>query len=375
MFILYEKRVSILIFWLALAISTLVACATPTATPMPTPVTMPTLAATPTPSDSPELAAREWLQALADADALELDDRTCDAQVKGLQNGMLLPILFGEIGEQAKKQDSTTDVSALKLERVNANGDSAQVRVSGRIRSGAGAAVLSEVIDQTWQITRENAKWKFCGHPLLTEKDLPRLVLQPSEVPARLYQAHDGAEAVSGKHTPGIDAELRNAGARAGAYRDYRAQGGASRVFHVPDIARIYSIVYLFDNPDASRRGLSALRNGFNKPGEIQSPNEVLTFLAPLQIGDEDMALATIVYSENKQAVGGYYIYAWRSANVVSVTSIFFESTDESKIRPYAYKMQAHAYSNNAPEILPTPVFEMPSPTDMFSGPTATPMP
>ena len=348
----------------SLGVKTLLTPATPTLPPPPTVSATVTPAATPTPSDSPELAAREWLQAIADVDGIKLDDRTCTAQVKGLQSGTLLPILFGSVGEQAKNKNAKTDVSALKVATINATGDSAQVRVTGRIRGGEGASVLSEVIDETWQITREDGKWKFCGHPLLTEQDLPRLVLQPSEVPVFLFDAEDGVEEIS-RHHRDIGTWLRNAGAIGGAYRDYRAPQEPSR---------IYSTVYLFDSPEAGRRGFASLMNAYQRPAEEGGGIKLIrTSLSPLGLGDEDRGILLELHDSGSN-IFRTYIYAWRSANAVFFTSIYFNSMEESKIRPFAFKTQAHAYSNAEPEILPTPVFQIPSPTDMYP-PTETATP
>jgi hypothetical protein len=320
--------------------------------------------ATPTPSDSPEIAAREWLQAIADADGIKLDERTCNLRVKQVQSGTLLPILFGVVGEATKNANPKTDVSALKIELGNANGDTAQVRVTGRIRSGAGASVLSEVIDQTWQITREDGKWKFCGHPLLAARDLPRLVLQPSEVPAFLFEAYDGAQALERMGPQGE--ELEKAGAINGIYRDYRA---------TQQPRRIYSVVFLFDNVEASRRSLAALRNQFQSPGDGPASTATRTILTPLELGEEELGVSLFNNSDDGHP-DGVIIYAWRSANVILLTSFFVDSTDESKIRPFAYKIQSHMYRNSEPELLPTPIRVFPTPTSFFSGTnTVTPTP
>jgi len=117
-------------------------------------------------ADSPERAAKEWLDALANLDGNKLLDRTCLAQRPAVQEeGLwssvfaLLPHAFG-LNIQSK-----TDISGLSFSRTSINADetAANVRVYGEIRVAVLAFAQSEQADETWQMIKEDGAWRWCG--------------------------------------------------------------------------------------------------------------------------------------------------------------------------------------------------------------------
>jgi hypothetical protein len=105
--------------------------------------------------DSPEKAAREWLDALLNMDGNKLMERTCAEQQEAVQEAGLWVSFTGEQIE--------ADVSDLRFKTVYRSGDTARVRVTGEIRTAILAVATVEEVDEEWQMVREDGKWKWCN--------------------------------------------------------------------------------------------------------------------------------------------------------------------------------------------------------------------
>jgi len=117
-------------------------------------------------ADSPERAAREWLDAMVNLDGNKILDRTCLAQRPAVQQAGLwssafamLPQVFG------LNIESKGDVSGLNFSQTSINADEtvANVRVYGEIRVAVLAFARSEPVDETWQMIKEDGAWRWCG--------------------------------------------------------------------------------------------------------------------------------------------------------------------------------------------------------------------
>ena len=117
-------------------------------------------------ADLPNGAAREWYKAMLNMDGNKILDRTCAAQVPNVQQAglwgsafALLPQMFG------LNMQSKGDVSSINFSTISIQGDTAQVKVSGKIRVAVLAYAQETPIDETWTMVREDNKWKWCGTP------------------------------------------------------------------------------------------------------------------------------------------------------------------------------------------------------------------
>ncbi|MEN6479211.1 MAG: hypothetical protein ABFD20_06200 [Anaerolineales bacterium] len=115
------------------------------------------------PSDSPEKAAREWVEASLNYDGNKMAQRTCTALQEELQNQALLLSAFAALGQMYTGQQTQGDISELHFETLNRSGDTAQVRVTGEIHVAVLAFSQAEQVDETWRMIREDGKWKWCG--------------------------------------------------------------------------------------------------------------------------------------------------------------------------------------------------------------------
>jgi hypothetical protein len=115
--------------------------------------------------DSPEAAAKEWLQAMAAMDGNKIAERTCAAQQASVQQAGLWLSVFGlfgqmQLGDQAQAK---IDISGLTFTTVRSSGDTAAVQVSGRVRVAILAVSQAQDVNETWRMEREDGKWKWCG--------------------------------------------------------------------------------------------------------------------------------------------------------------------------------------------------------------------
>lgn len=115
------------------------------------------------PADSPEKAAKEWLEAWANLDGNKLAERTCDAQQETVQSGAIWLSAFAALGQMFTGQRTQADISDLRFVTISRSDDTAQVRVTGEIRTAVLAIAQKQQVDETWQMVREGGKWKWCG--------------------------------------------------------------------------------------------------------------------------------------------------------------------------------------------------------------------
>lgn len=118
--------------------------------------------------DSPEKGAKEWFDAMLNLDGNKILDRTCvqyrpQIQEWGLWNSAfaMLPQLWG------LDLKSQGDVSGLKFDTTSINEaeTTALVRVHGEIRVAVLAFAQAVPVDETWQMIKEDAVWRWCGIP------------------------------------------------------------------------------------------------------------------------------------------------------------------------------------------------------------------
>ncbi len=114
--------------------------------------------------DSPEGAAKEWFKAEINLDGNKILDRTCESQKENVQTAglyssaiALLPQMFGfDI-------KTSGDVSDIKFSTESLDGDSATVRVYGKMRMAVLAFAQEYPVDETWIMVKEDDIWKWCG--------------------------------------------------------------------------------------------------------------------------------------------------------------------------------------------------------------------
>lgn len=133
------------------------------------------------PTDSPDKAAKEWLEAWTNLDGNKLAERTCDAQQENVQSGAIWVSAFAALGEMFTGQRTQVDTSDLHFVPISKSGDTAQIRVTGEIRSAVLAIAQTQEVDETWLIVREGGKWKWCG--ALTETVQPQFMPATPELP------------------------------------------------------------------------------------------------------------------------------------------------------------------------------------------------
>jgi hypothetical protein len=114
-------------------------------------------------SDSPEAAAKEWVQAFADMDGNKIAARTCAAQQENLQEAGMWVSAFTIFGDLLIGQQSQIDISDLQFTATSTGDDAAQVHVTGKIRVAILAFSQAQDIDETWRMVREDGSWKWCG--------------------------------------------------------------------------------------------------------------------------------------------------------------------------------------------------------------------
>ena len=114
-------------------------------------------------SDSPEAAAKDWMQAFADLDGNKIAARTCAEQQENLQEAGMWISAFTIFGQMTIGQESQIDISDLKYATISSTDDTAQVRVTGQVRAAILALSQAQDIDETWRMVREDGEWKWCG--------------------------------------------------------------------------------------------------------------------------------------------------------------------------------------------------------------------
>lgn len=134
-------------------------------------------------NDSPDKAAKGWLQALADQDGLAWDQLTCEAQKSQNDKEGVIFTALGAIVNAILGDGVAMDVSDVKAKTTKRSEYVAIVHVKGEIRTALGLMVESEALDEDWVMVREGGQWKYCGTTTLSSGDPRWLVLQQDETP------------------------------------------------------------------------------------------------------------------------------------------------------------------------------------------------
>jgi hypothetical protein len=114
--------------------------------------------------DSPEAALRELMQAAINADGLKMQERVCAAQQQRLQSSGMMITMMNMLGSSLLGGNTKVqvDLSGVQYDTVSRNGNQAQVRMHGQIRSAILAMVQTQPIDVTLSVIQEDGKWKVC---------------------------------------------------------------------------------------------------------------------------------------------------------------------------------------------------------------------
>lgn len=115
------------------------------------------------PSDSPEMAAKEWMTAFANLDGNKLAERTCASQQANVQRAGMQISILGLFSQHMMDQQAKIDISGLSFSTLESSGNSAHVQVTGQIRVAILALSQTQVVDETWQMVKEGERWKWCG--------------------------------------------------------------------------------------------------------------------------------------------------------------------------------------------------------------------
>lgn len=112
----------------------------------------------------PEVAAREWMQALATQDGLKLGELTCDAAQGVLATRTALYSAVGIApGAAAGGAEPRLSTDELKYETTRNDGNTADVRVTGRLRVAVLATSTSQEANFVLRMARDRDKWRYCG--------------------------------------------------------------------------------------------------------------------------------------------------------------------------------------------------------------------
>ena len=114
--------------------------------------------------DSPERAAKEWLEALVNMDGNKLMERTCAEQRENVQEAGLWLSALGMLGHSFTGQRVQGDISDVRFNVVGETGNTARVRVTGQIRVAVLAFAQTQEVDEEWLMVQEDGKWKWCGY-------------------------------------------------------------------------------------------------------------------------------------------------------------------------------------------------------------------
>ncbi|MFZ2361710.1 MAG: hypothetical protein WA040_20400 [Anaerolineae bacterium] len=275
-------------------------------------------------NDSPDKAAKGWLQALADQDGLAWDQLTCAAQKSQNDKEGVIFTALGAIVNAILGDGVAMDVSDVKAKTTKRSDYVAIVHVRGDVRTALGLMVESEALDEDWVMVKEDGQWKYCGTTTLGSDDPRWLVLQQDEVPftsPETYYAFDDTEQFFKESIMDEDVEV--------FLRD-NLKAVSGRAYEGDEEYTVSCIVSVF--PD------SATANWlFNEEMAESSEDEIVKGL-----GDEALRRTTVFDSESGLETG-YYFY-WRAGNVVFHLVVQDRSGQltEADVRKLADKMQSH---------------------------------
>lgn len=133
----------------------------------------------------PEQAAQEWIDAIVNQDGNRMLKYTCLAQREDVQQASMWFSAFAVLGQLFTNRSVQIegDISDLKFETVNQNGDQAEVRVYGELRVAVLGSAQAQQVDERWQMIYENDTWRWCGSSSGT------LPMQPTNTPSQQMAA------------------------------------------------------------------------------------------------------------------------------------------------------------------------------------------
>ena len=119
--------------------------------------------------DSPEKAAKEWLEAMINLDGNKILERTCVAQRENVQTASLLNSAFAMLpqvffGVDVKVQSDVSDLQFTTV-YIDENKGYAHVHITGELRVAVLGVAQALPVDETWVMVKEGGKWRWCGFP------------------------------------------------------------------------------------------------------------------------------------------------------------------------------------------------------------------
>ena len=287
--------------------------------------------------DSPEEAAKEWLQAVVAQDGLKMDDRTCSALKDQLRQDAFWGTALLTLGQNLLGREVKADLSDLNITTLKSSPDAARVRVKARIRAAVGLNVQAEEINGTWEMIKENGTWKYCGERTIASADLPELVLQPNEVSLQKVVSESWDESTLNLG--------RLEGTEFHGLEGYGPQAGSRRVYTnapVDYTVAVYSFALLFKDSASASRAYKYWVDDWRSAFESVPSASVA---AVDTLGDEASAMSFTPYPGLVTQTA--YAFAWRQGNVLLLLTCA-DSSDhprftEQEVRTLADKIQARA--------------------------------
>lgn len=295
-------------------------------------------------AETPEQGAKAWFDALAEMDGFKVEDRTCQAQQEKMREAGLFSTMLQLFGQSQLGEQVKIDASSVIVETIRSSGDTAQVRITGKLRAGIGLAVTDQDLAFVWNMVREDGRWKYCGEDVqgtaemaaratattvatyFTESEATSIVITPEESNMPGHGWYGGLD----DHLPGIAA--KKAGANGCAMWGHWDLADGN--FSYP---AFYSFVAWYPDPETASRSLRIQTEDVWNRRYAVSWTEV----EGIGLGDEGTGVEVLVEEPGKTVRSLAYI--WRVKNVV----LMLEYSDEAErfsaapARPLAEQMQA----------------------------------
>jgi len=110
--------------------------------------------------DSASASAREFMSAAIQFNGIRVSELTCEAKLKEVQGFVsAMAVMIGS------PEDVRGSVDELSFEEVQRSGESATVRVAGRLTVAVRGVVQSVTIVQSLAMKYERGRWRYCGEP------------------------------------------------------------------------------------------------------------------------------------------------------------------------------------------------------------------
>lgn len=118
----------------------------------------------------PDQAAKAWIDALIAGNGEQVERLTCKRQQAALKNEAAMITAGAIIGRLLAREflgGVLPKISAkeLRYQTTREQGDTATVRIQGRMRVSILLLTETQEIDQTVKFVRENGRWTFCDGP------------------------------------------------------------------------------------------------------------------------------------------------------------------------------------------------------------------